>query len=113
MSLVSWDQKDFSDGLSQWIDAGNGDHPDDAALSDFGASHQEALLALFKCANEWGSYEGEVTLHFHAGGNDAIEVYAEPEDRYTITISSLVSESEDPAGQAELARLARAVSDES
>jgi len=61
MSLVTWDQKDFSDGLSQWIDAGNGDHPDDAALSDFGASLQEALLALFKCANEWGSYEGEVT----------------------------------------------------
>ena len=60
-----------------------------------------------------GLFEGEVTLDFHAAGNDAIEVYAEPEDRYTITISKLVSEGEDPAGQAELARLARAVSDES
>lgn len=113
MSLVSWDQKDFDDGLWQWIDSQNGDGIDDAALSDFGASHQEALLALFTCANEWGAYDGEVTLHFQAGGGDAIEVYAEPEGRFTITISKLVRENEDPAGQAELTRLARAVSDES
>jgi hypothetical protein len=110
LSWLSWDGPAFRTGLESWVADGNGDFPDDCALSDFGEPDQRALIALFEQAVEWNAYDLDgLTLSFTPVGDDEIDVDVKPEKSFTLSVKELVGDGSDPSGRAELARLAVAV----